>query len=217
MRCTRCALAGRRGSVVLYRGKMPCDALFVGEGPGKDEDALATPFIGRSGELLNGIAEEAFADLNLRVGFTNLLACLPVDPADPDELLHPRDLPECVSACSPRLVEVVKIARPRLIVRVGKDAQDYLEPGYRHTVKLPGWDGAFVDIQHPSFILRSSFAAQDHLRRRAVVVLRTAVAKLLSPDGKLLPATPPRPKLRARPRRLTARQPDTDTDDLIPF
>lgn len=179
--CTRCDLHARRSTVVLARGAVPCDVLFVGEAPGRSEDGLGKPFIGPAGQLLDGIIEEALAGMNVRAAFTNLLACIPLDPdpAGDGDLLHPRDLPDCVAACAPRLAELVGLARPRLIVRVGKDAQDYLEPGYRTSVRLGDWVGRFCDIMHPSAILQTkNYAQQSHLRRRAVVVLRTAAEEL---------------------------------------
>lgn len=176
--CTRCGLHRTRSSVVLARGSVPCDVVFVGEAPGRSEDALGKPFIGPAGAMLDGIVAEAFVGTALRVAFTNLVACIPIDPDDvdaPGGVGEPPD--DAIAACAPRLVEFVRLARPRLIVRVGRHAQHWLSSGHRGAVKL-GWDGPFVDLLHPAAILRMPHAQQDHQRRRAVVVLRSAVEKL---------------------------------------
>lgn len=184
--CTRCPLHEVRSQVVLARGALPCDILFVGEGPGRSEDAALTkeglglPFVGPVGKLQDEMIEEALDQLPgypFRLAFTNLLACLPLD-RETGEVLHPSDFPDSVDACAPRLVEFVQLARPRLLVRVGKDATDWLAPGFRHSIKL-GWDCPSVDLVHPGSIIRKPVAQQSHERRRWVIILREAVEKHL--------------------------------------
>ena len=181
--CTACDLHKVRHQVVLARGKIPCDILFVGEAPGRSEDALGVPFIGPAGKLLDEIIESAlffsperedvrplWADM--RIAFTNLICCIPIDEDEKlDEPPH-----DSVMACRPRLMEFANIAKPKLIVKVGKHAQAYLEPGYRDSVRLPPCKR--MEMVHPAFILRAVPAQQNVLTQRAIVTLRNAVEEL---------------------------------------
>jgi uracil-DNA glycosylase len=173
--CTRCHLSEVRTEVVLARGDLPCHVLFVGEAPGKSEDCLGKPFVGPAGKLLDDIVEDALADRSLRVAFTNLIACIPKD--EDGDKLEPPD--ESVAACSPRLVELVRMARPCLLVRVGAHAQHYLSPGYRHSIRT-GWSCKVLDMLHPAAILRKPAAFQTIEVQRAVVTLRNATTVLES-------------------------------------
>ena len=172
--CTACELHKDRQNVVLARGKIPCDVLFVGEAPGQSEDCLSAPFVGPAGQLLDKIVERAIAS-DVRVAFTNLVCCIPLDD-DGVKVSEPPD--EAIEACSIRLQEFVEIANPRLIVCVGKLAKDWLDPGWKHSIrfhaKIP-----LVDITHPAFILRANIAQQGLLCQKATVILRNAVEDIL--------------------------------------
>ena len=179
--CEDCHLAQCRTQVVLARGKVPCDILFIGEAPGRSEDVAQTaeglgkPFVGPAGKYFDDLIEEAIGDMKLRCAFTNLIACLPLDEEDSDKLEQPP--PESVAACSDRLAEFVQLARPKLIVRTGKEATVYLMPGYHHSVRL-GWDCPHIDIFHPSAILRAKFVQQSAMWRETVIKIRKAAEKL---------------------------------------
>ena len=109
------------------------------------------------------------------MAFTNLVCCIPLDD-DGVKVSEPPD--EAIESCSICLQEFVEIANPRLIVCVGKLAKDWLDPGWKHSIrfhaKIP-----LVDITHPAFILRANVAQQGLLVQRAVVVLRNAVEDVL--------------------------------------
>jgi len=91
--CEKCELCNQRGSVVLARGKIPCDLLFIGEAPGQSEDVLGVPFVGPAGKLLDSIIDQAtltgraeyspgsgkpVPNENFpRIAFTNLVSCIP--------------------------------------------------------------------------------------------------------------------------------------------
>src|SRR3954471_2435855 len=74
--CTRCPLSQQRSNIVLARGQVPCDVLFVGEAPGASEDALAQPFCGPAGHLLDQIVERALPPI-VSYAMTNLVCCFP--------------------------------------------------------------------------------------------------------------------------------------------
>lgn len=182
--CTRCELSKTRRSVVLTRGTVPCDVLFVGEAPGASEDVLGRPFVGPAGKLLDSIVRESLAEWqgpeaegpernSVTVAFTNLVCCLPVENYEKGQ-----PQPGHVAACRPRLEEMIRVASPRLIVRVGTLSKDCLEPGFKHSVSVPAGI-LMVDVVHPAFILRSNPAARSLLVKRCVVTIRNAVRGVL--------------------------------------
>ena len=172
--CTACNLCESRQSVVLAKGRIPCDVLFIGEAPGQSEDCLGQPFVGPAGQLLDQIVSRA-VPAEMRLAYTNLVCCIPLDE-DGVKVHEPPD--ETIEACSVRLVEFVEIANPRLIVCVGKLAKDWLDPGWKHSIKLHA-KIPLVDIVHPASILRANVAQQGLMVQRAIVVLRNAVEDVL--------------------------------------
>lgn len=192
--CTACPLCETRQQVVLARGKLPCDVLFIGEAPGESEDVLGAPFVGPAGQLLDRIIGRAIEEYppqserfhqydakplngrrNLRVAFTNLICCIPRD-GDGGKAGQPEHAD--VLACQPRLEEFVwEVAKPRLIVAVGKEAEDYLDQKYKHSLKLPAGVRQLA-ITHPAAILRMSDAQRGLAAQRCEVALRDAVEDL---------------------------------------
>lgn len=156
--CKACDLCLQRQKVVLAKGKIPCDVLFIGEAPGVSEDVLGRPFVGPAGKLLDDMIEEAGIDQH-RLAFTNVIACIPrgdegTKTAEPPKL--------SVRACADRLSEMISIARPRAIVLVGKLAEKH--------VQIPKKVKS-VSIIHPAAILRTEMQA-GFLIQRVVVTLR---------------------------------------------
>lgn len=174
--CKLCPLCEHRNKVVLSRGELPCDVLFVGESPGQSEDILGAPFMGPAGRLLDDIIDGALrmASLNIepRLAFTNLLACIPKTEGEDGSIAKTKKLPkESVAACRPRLVEITNMARPKLIVLVGDDA-------FKHAYIPSGTKTAA--IVHPSFILRSQDVGQvGILVQRCIVIVAGAMENVL--------------------------------------
>jgi uracil-DNA glycosylase family 4 len=166
--CTRCRLCQQRGNIVLARGGIPADVVFIGEAPGVSEDAMGAPFKGPAGHLMDQIIERSLPT-TVRYVLTNLVACFPREAK-----LAGTNAPERneIAACSPRVVEFINIARPKLIVCVGKLAEHYID--HNDTVKC-------VDIIHPAAILKSGgeggmpLAQRQMATQKAIVVLRRAV------------------------------------------
>lgn len=180
----------RASRMVFARGSLPCDILFIGEAPGPSENILGVPFVGPAGHLLDQIINASIGAENRRrqreatgpgpykgtitYALTNLVACIPLDDggdkwAEPDE--------DSVVCCGDRLRELVGIAKPRLIVTVGRLAGDYLSKGYKHSLQL-GWDCASAHIVHPASILRANIAQRGLEIQRCVVTLSNAVEDL---------------------------------------
>jgi DNA polymerase len=181
-----CSVANR---VCLVRGQLPCDVLFIAEAPGESENVLGRPLVGPAGQLLDRIIVEAFGDVLIedgrrpRVAFTNIVGCIPRDE-DGKKATAPD--PVEIKKCAPRLRELVRLARPRMIVTVGALARrhvsgqaqfgdedgnvDWLPPGQEFV--------RFVEIVHPAAILRGPTAAQGFTIQKTVVTLSNAVEDL---------------------------------------
>ncbi len=174
--CRGCELCRTRERVVFPRGSVPADVVFVGEAPGESENILGTPFSGPAGQLLDGIVDDALGHApHVRVAFTNLVLCIPYSPDGVGKTEEPDA--DHVIACSGRLGEFLRIARPRLVVAVGAYAKKWLAPGYRHSVPLP--DGVkLIDVVHPAAVLRANVAQRGLMRQRCVVQIRQAVEEL---------------------------------------
>lgn len=186
--CQDCPLCSQRSRIVLARGQLPCDVLFLGEAPGDSEDSIGAPFKGPAGKLLDRIIVDAFALQlgadRLRVAFTNLVACFP-KIAKREGVNEPTS--DEIRACQPRLKEFVRIAKPRMIVLVGKLTKKWVSGQSQFSDKgendHPPWirNGEFmrfVEINHPAYILRANIAQQGLLIQRATVQIANAVEGL---------------------------------------
>lgn len=130
--CTRCVYSKTRKNVVLARGHIPCDVLFVGEGPGPSEDELGKPFIGKAGKLLDRIVHKVFGperDRKYKVSFDNIIGCIPLVMDEDGGHHHEKEEPDhdCVVLCAPRLEEFIHIAQPKLVIAVGKVSDEWLD------------------------------------------------------------------------------------------
>lgn len=170
--CQLCPLGKQRGRIVLARGQIPCDILFVGEAPGQSEDVLGQPFVGPAGQLLDDIVRDALVlqpRQDFHLAFTNLVACFPREAKARGEN-EPQDSE--VRACGERLWEFARIAKPRLIVAVGALANKFVAAIARTQFE------AYCAIVHPAAILRGNPVQRDFMRQRAVVQLANAVEEL---------------------------------------
>ena len=171
--CTRCPLHETRKNVVLVRGKLPADVLFVGEAPGTSEDALGKPFVGPAGKLLDRIVEDAGGMQDrIRLAFTNVLACIPYDE-DGKKVSEPKGWPpEAIRRCSSRLSDMIDMARPNWVVAVGSVAARELEKDDNRVYRLS-------QVVHPAAILRANPAQQGLMYQKCVVQLAEIFENLL--------------------------------------
>ena len=112
--CTRCPLSGGRTNVVFGVGDPSADLMFVGEGPGRDEDLKGEPFVGRSGQLLDRVLQEELGIGRDRVYIANCVKCRPPGNRDP----HPEE----VASCRPYLEGQIELVGPKVIVALGNFA-----------------------------------------------------------------------------------------------
>lgn len=150
--CQNCNLCETRKHVVLGRGQLPCDVLFVGEAPGASEDVHGQPFYGPAGQLLDKIIANALKGRKVALAFTNVVACLPMG-----EDGQKRDEPEIesIEACRERLTEFVVLAKPRAIVLVGKLSEKYTPMATERIEREANTPTViWKKIIHPSAILK---------------------------------------------------------------
>jgi uracil-DNA glycosylase len=147
--CTRCALHTTRTKSVFSRGNPDAPLVFVGEGPGYNEDQLGEPFVGQAGKLLDKMIE-AMGRGPGDVYICNVVKCRPPENRTP--------LPPEVTACEPFLAGQLEVIAPRVLVALGKCAAQALlgeaDRGWRGT--WGQWRGIPVmPTYHPAFLLRS--------------------------------------------------------------
>lgn len=149
--CRRCKLCEARTHIVFGVGNPHAKLMFVGEGPGADEDAQGEPFVGRAGQKLNemiraiGLARED-------VYIANVVKCRPPGNRDPE--------PDEVATCSPFLFRQIELIGPKAIVALGSPAAKTLLQTKVGITALRGRWGSFRGIPvmptfHPAYLLRS--------------------------------------------------------------
>jgi len=155
--CTRCALHSTRTNLVYGVGNPDADLMFVGEAPGRDEDAQGIPFVGRAGQLLTKIIEA----IDLRrdeVYIANVIKCRPPKNRNPE--------PDEVATCEPFLFGQIDAIRPKVIVALGAFAVRTLLQKHEAISRLRGqvfdYRGAkLVPTFHPAYLLRSPDKKRD--------------------------------------------------------
>lgn len=172
--CDSCSLCDTRKNVVLLRGSVPCDVLFIGEAPGASEDVLGKPFVGPAGHLLDQMVQNAMeeAGVNPKTAFTNLVGCIPIDEgkkaAEPDKA--------SILACVDRVAEVVNLCKPKLIVRVGSLSHKWANKGIDQA--SPKWEFKTINVRHPAFILRADVTQRTLEIQKFVVTLTDALERM---------------------------------------
>ena len=148
--CTRCALHTGRHKIVFADGSPTARLMFVGEGPGADEDAQGLPFVGRAGQLLNNM----IAAMGLKreeCYIANVVKCRPPGNRTPE--------PDEANTCSPFLFKQIDVVRPQVLVALGATAATYLLGMRQPLAALRGRIHAFrgtslIVTYHPAFLLR---------------------------------------------------------------
>ncbi len=148
--CTRCALHKGRNKLVFADGDPNARLMFVGEGPGADEDAQGLPFVGRAGQLLNNMIT-AMGLAREQVYIANVVKCRPPGNRTPE--------PDEANTCTPFLFRQIDVVRPQVLVALGATAATYLLGHRQPLAGLRGRVHAFRGMQlivtyHPAFLLR---------------------------------------------------------------
>jgi DNA polymerase len=149
--CTRCKLHRGRTHIVFGEGNPKAEILFIGEGPGEEEDRQARPFVGRAGQLLTKIIQEGMKLRREDVYIANIVKCRPPANREPER--------DEVAACSPFLLAQIRSIGPKVIVTLGRPATSTL---LGRPVPITRVRGAWQDFHgiplmptyHPAYVLR---------------------------------------------------------------
>jgi DNA polymerase len=150
--CTRCKLHQARNKLVFGAGSPTAELMFVGEGPGGDEDRQGIPFVGRAGQLLTKIIA-ALGKSREDVYIANIIKCRPPRNRNPEN--------DEIAACSPFLMRQIAVIRPRVICALGKFAAQTLLRSETPISRLRGRAHPFADncqlvpTFHPAYLLRN--------------------------------------------------------------
>ncbi|HUW02520.1 MAG TPA: uracil-DNA glycosylase [Acidimicrobiales bacterium] len=169
--CTRCELSEGRANVVFGIGSPACEVMFIGEGPGAEEDRLGVPFVGRSGQLLDRLVTEEMGLSRDEIAICNTVKCRPPGNRDPK--------PTEIEACKPFLDAQITHIDPLVIVTLGNFAARLLLDTKTGITKLRGTEYPFRDrvlvpTFHPAAALRGGGVVLAQLRAdlvRAKLVL----------------------------------------------
>jgi uracil-DNA glycosylase len=196
--CTRCRLHTGRTRAVPGEGNASTEVVFVGEGPGFNEDKQGRPFVGRAGDLL----VKLLAHIGWRredVFITNIVKCRPPDNRDPE--------PDEIAACAPYLTRQLEVLDPAVVVTLGRFSMARFMPGVRisqaHGTVRPvdpatgARDALVLAMYHPAAALRSSSVERESYDDAATIpaVLLDARARRAGRTTEAQPApsaeTPP--------------------------
>jgi DNA polymerase len=149
--CTRCRLSEQRSQIVFGDGNPDASLLFIGEGPGQEEDRRGLPFVGRAGELLTRMIERGLGISRSEVYICNIVKCRPPKNRTPK--------PDEVATCKPFLDGQIDAVRPRTIVSLGRPATSLLLGREVSITRMRGTWQEYRGIPlmptfHPAYLLR---------------------------------------------------------------
>lgn len=166
-KCEKCELCQTRHNVVVGIGNKNANVMFIGEGPGENEDLQGEPFVGRGGKLLDKMLEAVDLDRNKNIYIANIVKCRPPKNRDPK--------PEEQEMCIDWLRNQVKLISPKIIVCLGRIAAARI---IKSDIKITKEHGLFFEkggiymmaMLHPAAVLRDPRkkpeAFDDFLRLR---------------------------------------------------
>jgi uracil-DNA glycosylase len=175
--CPKCMLSKTRTKTVFGEGDAGSPLMFIGEGPGENEDLTGRPFVGKAGQLLEkmiiamGLSRE-------KVFIANIVKCRPPNNRVP--------APDEVAACTPYLERQIEIIRPHVIVTLGLPATQYMLQTKNSMSRMRGnwhaWRGIkLMPTYHPSYVLRSY---TEQVRRAVWSDLQMVMTELASRIGR---------------------------------
>lgn len=158
--CTACRLAETRTNVVFGDGSPEARVMFVGEGPGRNEDLQGIPFVGAAGQLLNRLLGE----IDMRrddVYIANVVKCRPPGNRDPR--------PDEIASCKGFLADQIRLIDPDVVVTLGNFATKLLLKQEMGITRLrghayPWWNRTIVPTFHPAAALRGGQSVLDKMR-----------------------------------------------------
>ena len=150
--CKRCRLSSGRKNIVFGEGAEDARLMFIGEGPGRDEDIEGRPFVGEAGRLLTRIIENGMGINREEVYICNIVKCRPPENRDPEK--------DEINTCIPFLKKQIEIIKPEVICTLGRiAARELLKRDFKITMERGRWQ-TYLNIPlmptyHPAYILRN--------------------------------------------------------------
>ena len=169
--CEKCKLCATRTNVVFGVGNTNADVMFIGEGPGENEDLQGEPFVGRGGQLLDKMLKAVDLDRNKNIYIANIVKCRPPKNRDPE----PEEQEQCINW----LRNQVKLINPKIIVCLGRIAAAKL---IKPDIKITKEHGIFFEkgnflmmaTLHPAALLRNPnnkpAAFEDFLKLKEKII-----------------------------------------------
>ena len=156
--CENCPLAKTRHNVVFGVGVENAEVVFIGEGPGENEDLQGEPFVGKGGALLDKYLTAIDLSRDKNIYITNMVKCRPPQNRDPEQ--------EEIAACMGYLRNQVALIRPKIIVCVGRiAAMTLIQPDYKVTRQHGEWiqkNGVWMmGTFHPAALLRNPYNTKN--------------------------------------------------------
>jgi len=152
--CRRCRLHTARTRLVFGTGNPEADLMFIGEGPGEEEDRRGEPFVGAAGAYLTRIIENGMQKKRSHVYITNIVKCRPPGNRDPE--------PEEITSCRPFLDRQIQAVRPRVIMTLGRPATSTLMDRPVSITRERGTWFEYLGVKvmasyHPAYILHQNY------------------------------------------------------------
>lgn len=179
--CARCRLSQNRTNAVPGEGNPQTEIMFVGEGPGFNEDKLGQPFVGNAGKFL----EEMLSGIGLKrtdVFITNIVKCRPPENRDPED--------DEKAACYPYLHAQIKLINPLLIVCLGRHSLGTFLPGYKisqiHGQPKRRGENVVLPLYHPAAALHNGSLRQtliDDFHKIPAIITKIKETKKQTEDS----------------------------------
>ncbi|MBN1415632.1 MAG: uracil-DNA glycosylase [Bacteroidales bacterium] len=158
LQCQKCHLAATRQHVIFGEGNIHAGVFIIGEAPGRDEDRIGRPFVGKSGQLLDKILDACGFNRKDHVYISNIVKCRPPDNRVPT--------PQEAAVCMPWLLKQIELADPKIIILLGATALRYMAgSSYKITVERGNWliwqNRLAMPVYHPAALLRNPGLKRD--------------------------------------------------------
>ncbi len=158
LRCTKCGLSQSRNKVIFGEGNQNAKIFLIGEAPGRDEDMLGRPFVGKSGKLLDKILEACGFTRKEHVFISNIIKCRPPGNRIPSE--HE------ARTCMPYLFRQIDLVNPEILVLLGSTALKYMFGQDKKITRIHGtwltWNNKLaMPVYHPAALLRNPSLKRD--------------------------------------------------------
>lgn len=168
MKCNKCKLCNTRQNVVFGVGNPNAELMFIGEGPGGDEDRLGEPFVGKAGQLMNKVFDIVGIKRE-EVYIANIVKCRPPHNRDPE--------PDEINDCLDYLRNQVILVKPKIIVLLGRiSLQNIVGQEYKITASRGKWIEKrgiwYMPTWHPAALLRDETKKIDFLEDLKLVMER---------------------------------------------